>query len=39
MEAVALSASKNEITEAGVLHIPVMVNEFKKQKRDKKNLG
>jgi hypothetical protein len=39
MEAVALSTSKNEITEAGVLHMPVTVNEFKKQKREKKNLG
>jgi hypothetical protein len=39
MEAVALPASKNGLTEAGVLHMPVMVNEFKKQKKEKKNPG
>jgi hypothetical protein len=39
MEVVALPTSTNGIMEACVLHMPVMVNEFKKQKREKKNPG
>jgi hypothetical protein len=38
MEAVALPVSKNRITEADVLHMPITVNEFKKTKK-RKNPG
>jgi hypothetical protein len=38
MEVVALPASTNGIMEAGILHIPVTVNEFKKTK-NRKNPG